>query len=88
MSLDQMRDPYMDHSNVARAKTQFNQKVAAFFNVIARIRGCKRLIFYSNTSSDISFLNDLDAQSDFEKNCHKRTGQVELFLSYVCSGTV
>ena len=27
------------------------------------------------------FLNDLDAQSDFEKNiCHKKAGQVEPFL--------
>ena len=31
------------------------------------------------------FFNDLDAHSDFEKNCHKKAGQVELFLSYVCS---
>ena len=32
------------------------------------------------------FVNDLDAQSDFEKkNCHKKAGQVEQFLSKVCS---
>ena len=28
------------------------------------------------------FLNDLNAQSDFwQKNCHKKAGQVEPFLS-------
>ena len=28
------------------------------------------------------FFNDLDAQSDFDKkNCHKKAGQVEPFLS-------
>ena len=27
------------------------------------------------------FLKDLDAQSDFEKKCHKIAGQVEPFLS-------
>ena len=31
------------------------------------------------------FLNDLDAQSDFHKNFVKKTGQVEPFLSQVCS---
>ena len=43
-------------------------------------RECKWLIFYSNTSSGIN--NDLDAQSDFDKkNCQKKAGQVETFLS-------
>ena len=29
------------------------------------------------------FLNDLNAQSDFwQKNCHKKAGQVEPFLSF------
>ena len=27
------------------------------------------------------FLNDLDAQSDFDKNFHKKAGQLEPFLS-------
>ena len=31
------------------------------------------------------FLSDLDAQSDFDKKkCHKKAGQVQPFLSYVC----
>ena len=34
------------------------------------------------------FLNDLDAQSDFDKLfVTKKTGQVESFLSLVCSST-
>ena len=32
------------------------------------------------------FLNDLDDQSDFDKkNCHKKAGQVEPFLSILCT---
>ena len=42
------------------------------------------MIFYSNSSSES--LNDLDAQSDFDKKrCHKKAGQVEPFLSWICS---
>ena len=45
------------------------------------------MIIYSNTSSDINFLNDLDAQSDFDKHSvTKKAGQVEPLK--VCSSNI